>query len=110
VLVAVQIECVPAFVLHAVELPEPAETVLAEWEQRIAERDHFEFYSWPHADLVSTKTNTRLPADAPRNPLGPVRGWFDNQFMSNTVFKASLEMLRLMPGMIPPMNRLSVKL
>lgn len=110
VLVSVQLECVPAFVLHAVERPESAQTVLAEWEQRIAEHDHFEFYSWPHAELVSTKTNTRLPVDAPRKPLGPAQAWFDNQFMANTVFKASLEMLRLMPGMIPPMNRLSVKL
>ncbi|MDH6180321.1 FAD-linked oxidoreductase [Microbacteriaceae bacterium SG_E_30_P1] len=110
VLVAVQLECVPEFVLSAVERPEPAETVLAEWEQRIAEHDHFEFYSWPHADLVSTKTNTRLPADAQREPLGPMREWFDNRFMSNTVFRLSLEMLRAMPAMIPPMNRLSVRL
>ncbi len=110
VLVAIQIECVPAFVLHAVERPESAATVLAEWEQRIAEHDHFEFYSWPHAELVSTKTNTRMPADTPRKPLGPVQEWFDNKVMANTVFGASLEMLRLMPAMIPPMNRLSVKL
>ncbi|NYF10091.1 FAD-linked oxidoreductase [Leifsonia sp. AK011] len=110
VLVAMTIECVPAFVLRAVERPESAATVLAEWEQRIAEHDHFEFYSWPHAELVSTKTNTRMPADTPRKPLGPVQEWFDNRVMANTVFGASLEMLRLMPAMIPPMNRLSVKL
>src|SRR5690606_33113979 len=39
VLVTVQLECVPAFVLQATELPENAETVLAEWEQRIADHD-----------------------------------------------------------------------
>ncbi|CAN5590441.1 D-arabinono-1,4-lactone oxidase [soil metagenome] len=110
VLVAIQIECVPSFLLHAVEKPEKAETVLAEWAERLAADDHFEFYSWPHADLVSTKTNNRLPLDSPRNPLGAAQAWFENRFMSNTVFTASLEMLRVMPALIPPMNRLSVKL
>ncbi|CAN5190738.1 D-arabinono-1,4-lactone oxidase [soil metagenome] len=110
VLVDVQIECVPAFLLHAVERPEKSSTVLAEWQQRLAENDHFEFYAWPHSDLVSTKSNNRLPTDSPRQPLGRFRGWFENQFMSNTVFSASLEMLRVVPALIPPMNRLSVKL
>ena len=109
VLVAIQIRCVPTFLLHAVERPEKAETVLAEWEQRLAENDHFEFYSWPHADLVSTKTNNRLQPDAPRKPLGRFQRWFENDFMSNTVFTASLETLRVMPGLIPAMNRFSVK-
>ncbi len=110
VLVAVQIECVPAFQLHAVEKPENAETVLHEWHERLAINDHFEFYSWPHAELVSTKSNNRVPLDAAGKPLGRLQAWFDNAFMANTVFGASLEVLRLVPALIPPMNRLSVKL
>jgi len=110
VIVALQVECVPAYLLHAVERPEKSETVLAEWAQRLAENDHFEFYAWPHSDLVSTKSNNRLPIDSPRRPLGRFTSWFEDQFMSNTVFTASLEALRIVPALIPPMNRLSVKL
>lgn len=110
VLVDVTIECVPAFVLHAVERPEPIETVLMEWEQRIAAADHFEFYVWPHTDTVLTKTNTRLPGEAPRHPLSPVGRWFDDDFMANGVYRATLNLGRLAPGLIPPINRLSVKL
>src|SRR5690606_37281574 len=50
VIVDLTIECVPAFALHALERPEPVDTVLAAWPERIAAADHFEFYVWPHTD------------------------------------------------------------
>ncbi|MGX5679796.1 D-arabinono-1,4-lactone oxidase [Schumannella luteola] len=110
VLVDVTVECVPAFVLSAVEKPEPIETVLEEWADRIAAHDHFEFYVWPHTDTVLTKTNTRLPIDAERNPLGAFQRWFDDDFMANGVYRATLNLGRAIPPVIPPLNRLSVKL
>src|SRR5690606_35801231 len=70
VLVEVTIECVPAFGLAARETRERLERVLDEWGDRIARADHFEFYTWPHAELTLTKTNTRLPPGAPLEPLG----------------------------------------
>ena len=110
VLVDVTVECVPAFLLHAVERPEPTDAVLAEWPERIAESDHFEFYVWPHTETVLTKTNTRLPFDAPRHPLGRVRTWFDDDLMANGLYRGTLNLGRLAPSLIPPLNRLSVKL
>src|SRR5690554_183994 len=89
VIVDVTIQCVPAFTLHAVERPEPFTDVVDAFEARATAVDHFEFYWFPHTDRVLTKTNTRLPADAPRRPLGPVRRWVDDSLMSNGVFAAT---------------------
>ena len=50
------------------------------------ERDHFEFYWFPHTDTALTKTNTRLPADAPRKPLGGVSRWIDDELLANGLF------------------------
>lgn len=110
VIVDVTIECVPAFVLHAVEKPEPIGTVLAEWSERIATADHFEFYVWPHTETALTKTNTRLPGDAPRRPLGRFSGWFDDEFMANGLYRGIVNLGRLAPATIPPINRLAVNL
>lgn len=110
VLVEVTLQCVPAFVLQAVERPEPIELVLAEWPERIALADHFEFYVWPHTETVLTKTNTRLPAEAARHPLPRLGRWFDDDFMANGVYRVTLNAGRAAPALIPPLNRLSVKL
>ena len=110
VVVDLTIECVPTFVLHAVERPEPLDTVLAEWSERIANHDHFEFYVWPHTETALTKTNTRLPGEAPRHPLGAFSGWFDDEFMANGLYRGIVNLGHLAPGTIPPINRLAVKL
>ncbi|GAA1205690.1 D-arabinono-1,4-lactone oxidase [Rhodoglobus aureus] len=110
ILIDVTIECVPTFLLHAVERPEPAETVLHEWLQRSAETDHFEFYVWPHTTTALTKSNTRLPGDAPQHPLTKFSSWFDDEFMANGVYRAIVAAGKAAPAVIPPINRLAVKL
>ncbi|MBH0010159.1 D-arabinono-1,4-lactone oxidase [Salinibacterium sp. SWN1162] len=110
ILVDVTIECVPTFLLHAVERPEPAAVVLDEWLQRSAETDHFEFFVWPHTTTALTKSNTRLLGDAPRHPLSRFSRWFDDEFMANGVFRAISAAGHAAPAIIPPINRLAVKL
>ena len=72
VLVEVTLQLVPRFVLHAVEEPEPLDSVLDGWLHRVRHADHFEFYWFPHTATALTKTNTRLPGDADRTPLSRV--------------------------------------
>lgn len=110
VIVDVTIQCVPAFTLHAVERPEPFTDVVDAFEARATAVDHFEFYWFPHTDRVLTKTNTRLPADAPRRPLCPVRRWVDDSLMSNGVFAATCGIGRAAPAVIPAINRLATHL
>ncbi|CAN5126186.1 D-arabinono-1,4-lactone oxidase [soil metagenome] len=109
VLVEVTLQCVPAFLLRAVERPEPMDAVLDTFEQRAIEGDHFEFYWWPHTDGVMTKNNTRLPMDAGRQPVGKVANWVEETFMSNAVLAMKSGLGRILPGTIRPINRLATR-
>jgi FAD-linked oxidoreductase len=110
VLVDVTVDCVPSFGLSCVEAPEPLETVLAEWSQRIAEADHFEFYWFPHTEAALTITTTRMPGDAPTRPLSAASRWFDDTLMSNTLFSGTTALQYRFPRTTPRINRLSTRL
>jgi len=110
ILVDVTIECVPAFALHAVERKERLDTVLAEWAERTASSDHFEFYTWPHTAWTLTKSNTRLPAGAATRPLGRARSWFEDRFMANTFYAQLLRLGSAIPPLVPAINRAAAAL
>jgi len=110
ILVDITVDCVPSFVLSAVESPEPLDKVLGDWEQRVDDFDHFEFYWFPHTRAALTKTNTRMRADVPIHPLSPAKRWLDDSFMSNSLFGATTALQRRMPGTTPAINRLSTRL
>ena len=110
ILVDVTIECVPSFLLNAVEKPEPLPEVLDNWIERTEAADHFEFYWFPHTDTALTKTNTRLPADAPKKLQNPLGRWFDDQLMSNYVYTATCALGTVMPAVIRPVNHLADRL
>ncbi|RWZ64651.1 FAD-binding protein [Labedella populi] len=110
VIVDITIECVDAFVLRAVETPEPyAETVHAA-EARARVSDHFEFYWFPHTDVALTKTNTRLPSTSRRAPLPRVRRWVDDDLMANGLYRAACATGAVVPVMVPPLNRAATRL
>lgn len=109
VLVDVTLQCVPAYVLHAVERPEPLDDVLAALEDRVAASDHFEFYWFPHTDRAMTKTNTRLPEGAPRHPLSPVGKWIDDTLVGSGLHQVACSTGRAIPTLVPTINRVSAK-
>ena len=101
VLVDVTLQLVPRFVLHAVERPEPLDEVLAAWDDRVRDADHVEFYWFPHTATALTKTNTRLPGDAPRQPLGRVSRWIDDELLANGVYRGICALGRVAPSVTP---------
>jgi FAD-linked oxidoreductase len=107
VLVDLTIQCVPAFLLHAVERPEPLESALQTYLERSASEDHFEFYWFPHTETALTKTNTRLPIEAARHPLGPVGRWVDDELLANGLYRGACAVGTVLPGVIPPVSRLA---
>ena len=109
ILVDVTLQCVPAYVLHAVEQPEPLEDVLAALDDRVAGADHFEFYWFPHTDRAMTKTNTRLPDGAPRHPLAPVGKWIDDTLVGSGLHQIACSTGRAIPALVPAINRVSAK-
>lgn len=109
VVVEVTIQCVPAFLLRAVEHPEPLAEVLGTFEQRAAADDHFEFYWWPHTDRAMTKVNTRLPLEAGAKPVGPVANWIEESLLQNTALGAVCAVGTVVPGLVRPLNRLATR-
>lgn len=110
IIVEVTLQCVPAFVLKAVDQPAPLEDVLATLPQRVASADHFEFYWFPHTDVALTKTQTRMPESTRRQPLPVVGKWVDETLLSNGVYRVVCGVGRMAPAITPPFNRLAVKL
>ncbi|MGK9146505.1 FAD-binding protein [Plantibacter flavus] len=110
ILVEVTLQCVPAFVLHAVERPEPIDELLPSLLDRAAAVDHFEFYWFPHTDTALTKTNHRLPGDTELRPIRPVSRWIDDTLLANGVYRVLCNAGSVAPAMVPRVNRLADKL
>ncbi|MEB4613919.1 D-arabinono-1,4-lactone oxidase [Leucobacter sp. M11] len=106
ILVTVTLQCVPAFLLRAVERPMPLGEAVQTFQERCAREDHFEFYWFPHTESARTKTNTRLPADGPRAPLGRVSRYVDETLVSNTALRGLVSAERLVPRATPRVNRM----
>lgn len=112
VLVTVTIQCVPRYLLHAVEAPDSFDAVLDSLLERNRAADHFEFYWFPHTTGARTKTNTRLPIDpdlgpagSGARPLGAVSRYVDEEFMNNAMLGAVVGFQRWVPAATPKINR-----
>jgi FAD-linked oxidoreductase len=110
VIVDLTIACVPAFLLRALERPEPVEAVLEQFDERSRGVDHFEFYWFPHTDTALTKTNSRLDAREPAAPLPPMRRWIDDVLVSNAALSLACGIGTLAPSVTPRINRLATRL
>jgi FAD-linked oxidoreductase len=108
VVVEVTLQCVPAFLLAAVERPQPLEETVAALESHAA-ADHFEFYWFPHTDIAVTKTNTRLSEDARRDPIPPVRRWLGETLLDNGVFRATCAVGAIVPAVVRPVNAIAAR-
>ncbi|MDO5753274.1 D-arabinono-1,4-lactone oxidase [Arthrobacter sp.] len=113
IITSVTLQCVDAFMLHAVEQPEPLAAVVDSWQQRISDHDHFEFYWFPHTDLALTKTNTRYAVGTlPEGiaPLSTAAHLFDDVLVSNALFSALCNVTGKVPASISQVNKVASKL
>jgi L-gulonolactone oxidase len=107
VVTAITFAIEPVFLLTAREEPMPFDRVLAEFDQLWAENEHFEFYWFPHTGSTTTKRNNR--SAGPERPVGRLKGWFEDEFLSNGVFQAANLVGRAVPATIPAIARISSK-
>jgi FAD-linked oxidoreductase len=110
VILDVTLQCVPAFLLQAVERPEPLQDTLDGYLDRSAAEDHFEFYWFPHTETALTKTNTRLPLTEQRAPLSPVGRWMDDELLANGLYRGVCAVGTVVPAIVPPFSRLAQRL
>lgn len=109
IIVDLTVQCVPSFLLAAVEQRAAFDDVLDDFEALATGADHFEFYWWPHTDGVMTKSNSRLPTGAERRPIGAFAGWFEDRVLSNSALAALCNIGRLAPAATPPLNRFATR-
>lgn len=112
VLLTVTIQCVPRFVVRAVEAPLPFDCIVAEYLDRSRTADHFEFYWFPHTTTTRTKTNTRIaidPVNGPRGdqtePLGRIARFIDEELVNNLVLGAIMGLEHSVPSTTRFINR-----
>jgi FAD-linked oxidoreductase len=103
----VTLRCVDAFTLRADERPVPVASVLADLDSLVDANDHVEFYWFPYTDLAQLKRNNRVPVDDA--PLSRLRGWLDDELLSNRVFAGACRLGRAAPGLVPAISGLAAR-
>ncbi|MFF8035046.1 D-arabinono-1,4-lactone oxidase [Streptomyces sp. NPDC016626] len=107
VVTAITFAVEPVFLLTAREEPMPFDRVCAEFDQLHAENEHFEFYWFPHTGNTHTKRNNR--SAGPERPVPRLRGWLEDEFLSNGVFQVANWVGRAVPATVPAIARISSK-
>ncbi|TCK41461.1 FAD-linked oxidoreductase [Leucobacter luti] len=105
VITEVTLQCVPRFLLEAVEAPDSLDAVLESFVARSRAADHFEFFWFPHTDSVRTKTNTRFSLEYGSEPLGRVSRFIDEELANNFAFGACVGVGAVVPRATPAINR-----
>ncbi len=105
VITAVTLQAEPAFLLRAQEEPMHWDQVLESFDAFSSENEHWEFYWFPHTEGCLVKRNNR--SDGPPQPLARMRGWLDDELLSNTVFGAVNRLGRAAPRLVPSINKVS---
>jgi len=95
----------PVFTLEAYEHPMLWDEVLDSLDKLEADNHHFEFYWFPHTDRCLVKENNRILDDA--EPLGRVRGFIDDELLSNNLFGLLNRVANARPSLIPRLNEIS---
>jgi L-gulono-1,4-lactone dehydrogenase len=110
ILTAVTFAVEPLFLLEAHEQPMSWDEALGSFDAMVDESHHCDMYWFPHTDRMLTKRNTRLDADVSEAaPVGRVRGWVDDELLSNSAFGALTAVANRAPRMIPRMNQVSAR-
>jgi L-gulono-1,4-lactone dehydrogenase len=105
---AVTLRCVPAFTLRRVDAPRPREEVLDAFEERAEANDHFELFTFPHADSALVLERNRV--DGPPRPRGPLATRLNDVVIENWALEALSAAGKLFPRAIPRLSRLAARL
>lgn len=107
IVTAVTLAVEPAFQLRAHEHAATFDETIRNFDRWTAEHDHFEFFWFPHTEGCLLKHNDRT--DEPAAPVGKLKAWWEDQFLSNTVFGAMCRFSRAAPGYTPLLNKIASK-
>lgn len=109
VVTEVELQCVPAFRLRALETPGRLGEVIDGYEALVAEYDHVDFHWFPHTDRVLLKRNSRVGDDDPGRPQPAWRERLDDDLLSNRLFGALNRVAAARPQIVPRLNQVSAR-
>jgi FAD-linked oxidoreductase len=110
VIVTVTLLCETAYALAAAEAPAVLDDVLDELDELVIGNDHFEFFWFPHTRRTMTKRNNRVLPGTELRPVGRLRRWVDDDFLSNTVFEQINRVTTHRPALIRPVNGIATRM
>lgn len=110
VVTQVELACVPAFRIEAVEEPMSVAEVRRDLDALVDGNDHFEFFWFPYTDQVLSKRNRRLaPGDTSGEALPAWRHAVEDELLSNTVFEATCRLAAAVPATTRPLNAIAAR-
>ena len=105
----ITVAVVPAFLLHAVEKPEPLDAVLEALDSEVESNDHFEFYWYPHTERALTKRNNRVPVESQKRPLAAWRQYVDDDLLSNKAYEVLNRLSTRVPRTTKPIAAVAAR-
>ena len=110
VVTEVELQCVPAFRLHAKEGGTSLSAMLPRLQAEADAHDHLDLMWFPHSDRALVKRNDRVgPGEGPPR-LTPWRARIDDDLLANRAFEVANRVCAAQPGLVPAVNRLSARL
>jgi L-gulonolactone oxidase len=103
VISAVTLRCVPRFTLRRVDEPRPLSETLDRFDELAGSNDHFEFFAFPYSDLALVRLSER--GGLTPQPPGQAEKLLQDVLLENVVPDLLFRTGRLLPKLIPPLNR-----
>jgi FAD-linked oxidoreductase len=98
----------PLFVIEAHEQPMSWDEALTSYDDMVAAAHHVDMYWFPHTDRMVVKQNVRTDlAPGEQEPPSRLAAWWEDDFVSNTVFGGLCRIGSRAPGLIPRINRVA---
>ncbi|KRE96094.1 FAD-linked oxidoreductase [Nocardioides sp. Soil774] len=98
----------PLFVVEAHEQPMTWDRALASYDEMVAAAHHVDMYWFPHTDAMVVKQNVRTDLEpGEQEPPSRLAAWWEDDFVSNTVFGGLCRVGSRAPGLVPRINRLA---
>ena len=110
VITEVELQCVPAFRLHAKEFSADLHEVLERVQDDVEEHDHVDMHWFPLTDRVLVKHNDRVDDDHRGAPLPRWRALLDDELLSNRLFEVTNRAATAAPSIVPRLNAVSARL
>ena len=108
ILTALTFHVEPLFVIEAHEQPMDWDRALATYDEMVAAAHHVDMYWFPHTDRMLVKQNVSTDLEpGEQEPPSRVAAWWEDDFVSNTVFGGLCRVGSRAPGLVPRINRVA---